>query len=77
MGFIHHTTGATGATGLMAGYVRPQGIVMCEHPGLLATDLPGRLAAPRSSTATSTICSAGATLSTDSRPSTITPTRRV
>jgi Protein of unknown function, DUF599 len=39
MGFIHHTTGATGATGLMVGSVRPRGSVLCEHPYLLATEL--------------------------------------
>ncbi len=36
MGFIHHTTGATGATGLMAESARSQGSVLFGHP-----DLPG------------------------------------
>jgi len=42
MGFIHHTTGAAGATGLMAESARSQGSVSFEHPHLLATDLPVR-----------------------------------
>ena len=42
MGFIHHTTGATGATGMMAGSTRTQRSVSFEHPHLLATDLPAR-----------------------------------
>ena len=32
MGFIHHTTGAAGATGLMAESARPQGSVSFGHP---------------------------------------------
>jgi hypothetical protein len=42
MGFIHHTTGAAGATGLMAESVRTQGGVSFEHTHLIATDLHGR-----------------------------------
>jgi hypothetical protein len=34
MGFIHHTTGATGATGLMAESVHPPGSGLFRHPGL-------------------------------------------
>lgn len=41
MGFIHHTTGAAGATGLMDESARPPGGVSNEHPRLLITDLPG------------------------------------
>jgi len=42
MGFIHHTTGAAGATGLMAESARTQGGVSFEHPHFIATDLPAR-----------------------------------
>ena len=42
MGFIHHTTGAAGATGLMAESARPKGGVSFGHPHFIATDLPGR-----------------------------------
>jgi hypothetical protein len=38
MGFIHHTTDAAQATGLMADSVRQQGSVMFTHPALLAID---------------------------------------
>jgi hypothetical protein len=41
MGFIHHTTGAAGATGLMAESARLQGSTCFGHHGLPATDLPG------------------------------------
>jgi len=39
MGFIHHTTGAAQATGLMEDSVPQQGSVMFAHPALLATDI--------------------------------------
>jgi len=42
MGFIHHTTGATGATGMMAGSASTQRSVSFEHPHFIATDLPAR-----------------------------------
>jgi hypothetical protein len=42
MGFIHHTTGAAGATGLMAEYARTRGNISFEHPHLLVTTLPAR-----------------------------------
>jgi hypothetical protein len=42
MGFIHHTTGAAGATGLMAESARTRGSAGFGHPPLLATDLPAR-----------------------------------
>jgi len=42
MGFIHHTTGAAGATGLMAESARTRGDDGFGHPHLIATDLPGR-----------------------------------
>jgi hypothetical protein len=42
MGFIHHITGAAGATGLMAESARPQGSAIFGHPYLPATDLPGQ-----------------------------------
>jgi hypothetical protein len=42
MGFIHHSTGAAGATGLMAESALTQGSVSFEHPHQLAKDLPGR-----------------------------------
>jgi hypothetical protein len=38
MGFIHHTTGATKATGLMDDAVRLQGCVRFAHHAPLATD---------------------------------------
>ena len=41
MGFIHHTTGATGATGLMAESARLRGSPGFGHPVLPATDFPG------------------------------------
>ena len=42
MGFIHHTTGAAGATGLMAESARTRGDDGFGHPHLIATDLPAR-----------------------------------
>ena len=42
MRFIHHTTGAAGATGLMAESARTRGGVSFQHPHYIATDLPGR-----------------------------------
>jgi len=42
MGFIHHTTGATGATGLMAESAPTRGSVSLEHLRPFAIDLPGR-----------------------------------
>jgi hypothetical protein len=42
MGFIHHTTGAAGATGLMVESAPTQGSVSFEHLHLLAAGLPGR-----------------------------------
>jgi len=42
MRFIHHTTGAAGATGLMAESARAERGVSSQHPRFIATDLPGR-----------------------------------
>ncbi|MGD2057080.1 MAG: hypothetical protein PVJ15_09770 [Gammaproteobacteria bacterium] len=42
MRFIHHTTGAAGATGLMAESACAEGGVSFQHPRIIATDLPGR-----------------------------------
>jgi hypothetical protein len=42
MGFIHHTTGATGATGLMVESAPTRGSVSFEQRHPLATGLPGR-----------------------------------
>ena len=42
MRFIHHTTGAAGATGLMAESARAERGVSFQHPRFIATDLPGR-----------------------------------
>ena len=42
MGFIHHTTGAAGATGLMAESARTREDFSFQHPHCIATDLPGR-----------------------------------
>ena len=42
MRFIHHTTGAAGATGLMAESARTRAGVSFQHPHDIATDLPGR-----------------------------------
>ena len=42
MRFIHHTTGAAGATGLMAESARTERGVSFQHPRITATDLPGR-----------------------------------
>ena len=42
MRFIHHTTGAAGATGLMAESARTERGVSFQHPHYIATDLPGR-----------------------------------
>jgi hypothetical protein len=41
MGFIHHTTGAAGATGLMAESVRLPRHPCIAHSGLTATGLTG------------------------------------
>jgi hypothetical protein len=41
MGFIHHITGAAGATGLMGGAARSPGSVRLEHTGRLVTKFPG------------------------------------
>jgi hypothetical protein len=41
MVFIHHTTGAAVATGLMAESARLQGSASLGHPCLPATELPG------------------------------------
>jgi len=42
MRFIHHTTGAAGATGLMAESARAERGVSSQHPRFIATDRPGR-----------------------------------
>ena len=42
MRFIHHTTGAAGATGLMAESARTREDFSLQHPHYIATDLPGR-----------------------------------
>ena len=42
MRFIHHTTGAAGATGLMAESARAERGVSFQHPRFIATAPPGR-----------------------------------